>query len=107
VLLKAIFALPMTPADAGSDDTSNSVSPGPFVLRARLGACMPKLTALYRVDEAAHLLALKPLTVRKLIAQGHIAVCRPSPRSVRVPEAEIIRLQRLKPTMSPTSGARG
>jgi excisionase family DNA binding protein len=53
------------------------------------------ITTLYRVSEAARLLALKPPTVRKLIALGHIAVCRPSPRSVRVPETEILRLQRV------------
>ena len=55
------------------------------------------ISPLYRVSEAARLLALKPPTVRKLIAQGHIAVCRPSPRSVRVPRAEILRLQQVAP----------
>jgi excisionase family DNA binding protein len=53
------------------------------------------LPTVYRVAEAARLLALQPDTIRKLIAQGHIAVCRPSPRSVRVPETEIARLLRV------------
>jgi excisionase family DNA binding protein len=49
---------------------------------------------LYRVEEAADLLALKPSTLRKLVFQRRIAVCRPTRRAVRIPQAEIERIQR-------------
>jgi excisionase family DNA binding protein len=58
---------------------------------------MPKLVTLYPIDEAARLLCLKPRTLRKLILKREIAVCRPSPRTVRIREDEIARLQRVSP----------
>jgi excisionase family DNA binding protein len=54
---------------------------------------MGQLQRLLRVPEAAALLGLKPSTIRKLIYLGQIKVCRPSRRAVRVPEAEIRRIQ--------------
>lgn len=52
------------------------------------------VSKLYRVEEAADLLGLKPSTVRKLILQRRITVCRPATRAVRIPESEIARIQR-------------
>jgi excisionase family DNA binding protein len=49
---------------------------------------------LYRVPEAAEVLALRPSTVRKLILQRGIAVCRPTKRAVRIPQSEIDRILR-------------
>ncbi len=52
------------------------------------------LQKLYRIEEAADLLGLKPSTLCKLIFQRRITVCRPTPRAVRIPEAEILRIER-------------
>lgn len=54
----------------------------------------PPLPKLYRVEEAAELLGLKPSTVRKAIFRRQITVCRPLGRAVRIPESEIVRIQR-------------
>ena len=48
---------------------------------------------LYPLTEAAHLLGSPPSTLRKWIFQRRIAVCRLG-RAVRIPEAEILRIQR-------------
>ena len=48
---------------------------------------------LYRVEEAADLLGLKPCTIRKLIFRRAIGVVRPTPRAVRIPESELLRVQ--------------
>lgn len=52
------------------------------------------LSKLYRIEEAAELLALKPSTLRKLIFRRAITVVRPTRRAVRIPESEIARMQR-------------
>lgn len=49
---------------------------------------------LYRVRDAAALLALQPSTIRKLIATRSITVVRPTSRAVRIPEWELARIQR-------------
>lgn len=49
---------------------------------------------LYRIPEAADLLALKPSTIRKLISTRAIAIVRPSSRAVRISESELVRIQR-------------
>lgn len=49
---------------------------------------------LYRVPEAAHLLGLKPSALRKRISTKRISVIRLSCRAVRIPESELVRLQR-------------
>jgi excisionase family DNA binding protein len=49
---------------------------------------------LYRVEEAAALLALRPSTIRKLILERRITVCRPTRRAVRIPQSEIDRILR-------------
>lgn len=49
---------------------------------------------LLRLEDAARLLGLGHSTVRRLIAQGAIAVVRLTPKAVRIAESEIVRLQR-------------
>jgi excisionase family DNA binding protein len=49
---------------------------------------------LFRVEEAADLLALRPGTVRKMILRREISVVRPTRRAVRVAESELVRIQR-------------
>ena len=49
---------------------------------------------LYRIPDAADLLALRPSTVYRLIATNAIAVVRPTSRAVRIPGQEILRIQR-------------
>ncbi len=58
---------------------------------------------LYRVEDAANLLALQPSTLRKLIHNGAIAIVRPTSRAVRIAESEIVRIQRegLRPRRTP------
>lgn len=51
-------------------------------------------TKLYTVAQAADALALRPSTIRKAIFRRQITVCRPLGRAVRVPESEILRIQR-------------
>lgn len=55
---------------------------------------MGSVQRLYRIEEAAELLGLQPSTIRKLIFQRRITVCRPTRRAVRVPEQELSRIQR-------------
>lgn len=52
------------------------------------------VTRLFRVEEAAQLLGLKASTIRKLVHQRRITVCRPTARAVRIPETELARIQR-------------
>lgn len=49
---------------------------------------------LYRIREAAEILGLRPVTVYKLISTKAITVIRPTPRAVRIPEQELLRIQR-------------
>lgn len=49
---------------------------------------------LYRIREAAEILGLRPVTVYKLISTKAIAVIRPTRRAVRIPEQELLRIQR-------------
>jgi excisionase family DNA binding protein len=49
---------------------------------------------LYRVREVADLLALKPDTVYRLIAAKTITIIKPTRRSIRISEQEILRIQR-------------
>ncbi|MEO8048504.1 MAG: hypothetical protein ABI684_14570 [Nitrospirota bacterium] len=48
---------------------------------------------LYRIRDAADLLALRPSTLYHLIATNAIEVVRPSSRAVRISEQELIRIQ--------------
>jgi excisionase family DNA binding protein len=48
---------------------------------------------LYRVEDAAVLLGIKPGSLRKLIAAGKVTSVRPTVRTVRIPEDEVLRLQ--------------
>jgi excisionase family DNA binding protein len=58
-------------------------------------ALMPRpLVPLYRVEAAAEILAIKPASLRKMIAAGEITVVRPSRRTVRVSEEELRRILR-------------
>lgn len=47
---------------------------------------------LYRVQEAAELLSVKPTTIRKWILLRRIGVVHVSSRAVRVPSSEIDRI---------------
>jgi excisionase family DNA binding protein len=50
---------------------------------------------LYRVEDAAAILALKPSTIRKQITRRAITVVRPTgKRAVRIAASELARLQR-------------
>ncbi len=49
---------------------------------------------LYRIKHAADLLALQPSTLYHLISIKAITVVRPTARSVRISEQEILRIQR-------------
>jgi excisionase family DNA binding protein len=49
---------------------------------------------LLRVDEAAHILGLRPSTIRKLIYQRQLHVVRPTKRAVRLREDDIEALCR-------------
>jgi excisionase family DNA binding protein len=49
---------------------------------------------LYRIPDAAAILAIKPSTLRKLIAAGEITAVRPTRRTVRVTESELRRILR-------------
>jgi excisionase family DNA binding protein len=50
---------------------------------------------LLRVEEVAHLLGLKPSTVRKLIYLRQIPSVRPTKRAVRVREEDVEALARV------------
>lgn len=50
--------------------------------------------SLYRVAEAAAILAVRPTTLRKWIFERRIAVHRPGGHAVRIAESEIVRIQR-------------
>jgi len=51
------------------------------------------LPKLYRVEEAAEVLALQPSTIRRMILEGKLRVVRPSQaRAVRITEDELARL---------------
>jgi len=50
---------------------------------------------LLRIDQVATLLALRPSTVRKLLARGAIEAVRLSPRAVRVRRSDVERIIRL------------
>jgi excisionase family DNA binding protein len=52
------------------------------------------LVPLYRVEDAAAILAIKPASLRKMIAAGEITCVRPSRRTVRVSEEELRRILR-------------
>lgn len=53
------------------------------------------MTRLLRVTEAANLLGLQPVTVRRLIATGRLPVVRPTGgRAVRVREEDVVALAR-------------
>ncbi len=52
------------------------------------------LSKLLRIPEAAELLGLQPSTIRKMVLQRAITVVRPTRRSVRIPEEEVVRIQR-------------
>lgn len=54
---------------------------------------MTSVQKLYRVREAADILAVSVATLRKYILRRTIAVVRVG-RAVRVPESELLRLQR-------------
>jgi excisionase family DNA binding protein len=58
---------------------------------------------LYRIPDAAAILAIKPSTLRKLIAAGEITCVRPSRRTVRVSEDELRRI--LRDGLRPRRGA--
>jgi excisionase family DNA binding protein len=49
---------------------------------------------LYRIRDAADLLALRPSTIYRLIATNAIEVVRPTSRAVRISEQELVRIQR-------------
>lgn len=49
---------------------------------------------LYRIRDAANLLALRPATLYRLIASNAIAAVRPTSRAVRISAQELIRIQR-------------
>ena len=49
---------------------------------------------LYRIRDAANLLALRPSTIYRLIAIHAIEVVRPTSRAVRISEQELLRIQR-------------
>ncbi len=50
---------------------------------------------LFTVKEAAALQGLKPITMRKMIERGDIAIIRPTPSgwAVRIPSSELARMQ--------------
>ncbi len=48
----------------------------------------------YTYEAAGKLMMLKPDTIRKKVAQGLIRVQRYGKKTVRIPESEIIRIQR-------------
>jgi excisionase family DNA binding protein len=50
---------------------------------------------LLRVEEVAHVLGLKPSTVRKMIYLRELPVVRPTKRAVRVREADVEALARI------------
>jgi excisionase family DNA binding protein len=47
---------------------------------------------LLRVEEAAHMLGLRPSTIRKLIYQRQLHVVRPTKRAVRLREDDILAI---------------
>jgi len=58
---------------------------------------------LLRIDQAASLLALRPATVRKMLARGAIEAVRLSPRAVRVRRSDVERIIRLGHLPAPGS----
>lgn len=50
---------------------------------------------LYRVEEVADILGLKPATVRKMIFRREIPVVRPTRRAVRIREEDVQAIVRL------------
>jgi predicted site-specific integrase-resolvase len=51
-------------------------------------------TKFYRPSAFAAILDIKPATVRRRIADGSIAAVRLSSRAIRIPESEVLRIQR-------------
>jgi excisionase family DNA binding protein len=50
---------------------------------------MPRLL---RLSEAAELIGLSPVTLRRLIKAGRLPAVRPTPRTVRIREEDLSRL---------------
>ena len=67
---------------------------------------------LYRVEEVATVLGLKPATIRKMIFRREIPVVRPTRRAVRIREEDIEAIVRLgfrptAPLLSEGMGTKG
>jgi len=63
---------------------------------------------LLRVEEVAHLLGLKPSTVRKMVYLREIPSVRPTKRAVRIREEDVEALARVgyRPRLPKPSGRR-